>query len=94
MEAKCESCPFQEDTGSRGNWKEVREMVTKRCLTEKSQLCHKPQIKGKKPTHLCRGARDLQLRFMHQLGVIKAPTDEAWAEAWNELQTKKKASKV
>jgi hypothetical protein len=59
-------------------------------LTEASRECHQTGTNavggrtGKKPV-LCRGARDLQIQVMHRLGVIDAPTDEAWDRARKRL---------
>jgi hypothetical protein len=52
-------------------------------LSEGSRICHQTgtnAIGGRtgKPNQLCRGARDLQLRYFHTIGFIEAPTDEAW----------------
>jgi hypothetical protein len=79
MPAKCATCPFGED-GDR----ELRQRVESRLL-QASQICHHPRLHGKRETHLCRGGRDVQLQIMYQLRVIAAPTDEAWAEKWNEV---------
>jgi hypothetical protein len=80
MKAQCPTCPF----GPHGD-PALREKVSKRCLNEASQICHHPRTKGKKETHLCRGARDLQLQLFYIWGVIAAPTDEAWEEAWKKM---------
>lgn len=61
-------------------------MLTARVLSEASHLCHAPQLKGRAPTHLCRGARDLQLEVFHRLGVISEPTDAGWKEAVERLR--------
>lgn len=76
MAAKCTSCPFRE-----GGDPDLRARVSSLVLTEASQVCHHPAIAGKPQTHLCRGARDLQIEMFHRLGVIDSPTDEAWAQA-------------
>lgn len=73
MASKCATCPF----GPNGD-QEIRATVESRALTA-SQICHHPRTKGKRETHLCRGSRDLQLGIMAALGVIGAPTDEAWS---------------
>ena len=81
MAARCPSCPFNAD-----GCKEIRAMVERRCMTEASQICHHPAIKGKKETHLCKGARDFQLLMFYRLGVIAAPTQEAWDKAQEEMR--------
>lgn len=72
MKTKCVTCPF----GPNGD-RQVRTSVESRLL-QASQNCHHPRAKGKRETHLCRGARDWQLQVMHRLGVIAEPTDQAW----------------
>ena len=76
-DTKCSTCPF----GPNGN-QQIREMVERRILTEASQTCHSTGVAhGRQDTHLCRGARDFQLQVFRRIGVISAPTDEAWAKA-------------
>lgn len=76
MPAKCKTCPFR-----KGGFNELAPLVAHRCLIEASQICHHHVLSGKRERHLCRGARDLQLRVFYRLGVLAAPTDDAWAKA-------------
>lgn len=78
MKRKCSSCPFHEEHKEQ---RQIADMVRERCITEASQICHHPRLHDKKETHLCRGARDFQQQIFHRLGVISAPTDEAWEKA-------------
>ena len=80
MPNRCPSCPFN----PKGDV-QTRMMVTERCLSEASQICHHPRLKDKKETHLCRGARDVQLRVFYEYKFIDAPTDEAWDSKRREL---------
>ncbi len=81
MAAKCRTCPF----GPAGD-PELRSRIERTVLTAASQTCHHTGvIHGKPDTHLCRGARDLQLQFFHRLGFLPAPTDQAWKEKQKEL---------
>lgn len=85
MKESCATCPFR-DTG----WQELRTKIIKRILTEASQTCHSTgSVKGKRDTHLCRGARDAQLQFFFRLGVISEPTDKAWSEKATQLQNER-----
>lgn len=82
MPAMCGSCPFREGS----EYAELKKYLTEASMNE-SRICHSTGtggIKGRtgKPAKLCRGSRDFQLELMFKLGVISAPTDAAWAEAW------------
>ena len=88
--AMCASCPFRDDAPE---WaRALRPMLEASALTESSRECHRTgkaaaegiDGKGPKPgipALLCRGARDRQLALFHALGVVSAPTDEAWDDA-------------
>lgn len=79
MTSRCTTCPFNPDGDPH-----TRQTVLNRIL-EASQICHHPALHDKPETHLCRGARDVQLELMHRLKVIPEPTDTAWAEKWKEI---------
>ena len=78
MSEMCKTCPFREDKS--GRYKDVRlvSRIQYQVMSEASQICHHPRVSGHAETHLCRGARNYQLTIFYRLGVIKAPTDEAW----------------
>lgn len=78
MGAKCKTCPFAEDGCT-----DVAARVTRRVLSDASQVCH--STGWPEGTHLCRGARDIQLAAFHRLKFIAAPTDEAWDNKRKEL---------
>src|SRR4051794_31621422 len=93
MEKHCATCPFHA-----AGWTHVRELLTSRAM-QAAPICHstgsRALKKGKdwiKQAHVCRGARNLQLDMMFRLGVIKAPTDAAWAEKVNEMVLNSHAS--
>lgn len=80
----CATCPFREGSP----YAELQGLLAESALTEASRVCHStggknaihPNGTGKPPL-LCRGTRDIQLKAMAALGVISAPTDEAWEAA-------------
>lgn len=76
MKAKCASCPFRD-----GGDDKLAANVLRRNGLSSSQICHHPRLKGKKETHLCRGARDIQLGAMAAMKLIDEPTDEAFENA-------------
>jgi hypothetical protein len=79
MLTMCNTCPFRDD-----GYMELRSSVEAKLL-EKSQLCHAPRHKGKRETHICRGARDTQLKYFHRIGFLSEPTDDAWQAKLNEV---------
>jgi hypothetical protein len=74
----CATCPFRDGSPHA----DLRSVLEISALREASRLCHSTGVNAlyatDKPELLCRGARDLQLHVMHALGIITAPTDEAW----------------
>lgn len=81
---KCESCPFGkygEAIGSELGWEafaQLQSNLTISAISNGNRYCHHDELEGKPSTHVCRGARDIQLQYFHLIGVISAPTDEAW----------------
>lgn len=80
MMSNCASCPF----GPKGD-AELAQAVLDRTIGKGSQICHHPRIYGKRETHLCRGARDVQLKILVAMGFLNEPTDEAFALKSREL---------
>lgn len=79
MKTHCASCPFV--PGS--EFESLVPYLTECAMTSASGICHctgDSAIKGEtgKPERICRGSRDIQLRAFCAMGVITAPTDEAW----------------
>lgn len=88
LKTMCGTCPWRDDSPYAALKPELQ-MTLLSCSRE----CHctgTNAIGGRtgKPAALCRGARNDQLKMMHTMGVIAAPTDEAWAEAWEQLKPK------
>lgn len=81
MQSNCETCPFRPEGNPR-----LRASIEERVMTLASQTCHHTgSVHGKPDTHLCRGARDFQLKIFYRMGILDAPTDEAWAKAARKL---------
>lgn len=79
----CATCPFR----ARSKTAFVAPVIAERLVGDSSHICHST---GKNnafhertglPEHLCRGARDIQLKIFHAIGFLSAPTDEAWNDA-------------
>lgn len=83
MKKMCSTCPFHLKHEGQV---EIAIMVMERCITTASQICHHPRLSGKAETHICRGAREYQKKIFHRLGVISAPTDEAWDKAVRKIK--------
>jgi hypothetical protein len=81
MKSQCATCPFGENGDPR-----TQQSVTGRIIKlDHSQICHHPVLHNKKETHLCRGARDIQLRILTAMGLIAEPTDEAFTAKSREV---------
>lgn len=75
----CATCPFRPSSP----YRYLKDDLTKSALGEASRICHNTGSTGLLgrtgfPEHLCRGARQVQLKAMAGFGVIKAATDKAW----------------
>lgn len=86
MKEQCPTCPFRDENRHMAG---IAQRVSCDVLSKASQICHHPRLHGKKETHLCRGARNLQLEFFFRIGFLPAATDEAWAAKWAEMRAKK-----
>ncbi len=76
----CATCPFR--PGSKYVF--LASDLAMSAMTDTSRICHSTgsnnaihRRTGLK-AHLCRGARDIQLKNFAALGVISDATDEAW----------------
>ena len=87
---QCRTCPFREGVAKK--YRKVRSHIAVSALSDASRICHNTGADNLyhedtgKPEMLCRGARDLQIAFFHQIGFLSAPTDEAWAARVRELR--------
>lgn len=88
MDKKCGSCPFRID--SRGLYFDCKlvDRIKIDILSNSSQICHHPRLIGKEETHLCRGARDYQLKMFYRLVFLDSSTDKAWNEKNKALKKK------
>ena len=80
MRAKCPTCPYRDE-----GFVALRDETTRMVLTDASRICHHHELHHKKGTYLCRGARDVQLRYFYTIGFLPEPTDEAWAAKCRDL---------
>lgn len=89
-EKKCPTCPWIEGSP----YAALRTHLTASSMTGANRICHstgRSAIYGRtgKPAASCRGARDTMLAYFAASGFLSAPTDEAWAAKWKELQDAK-----
>lgn len=87
LKAMCATCPFRPGSPYAG----LANDLALSAMTEATRICHSTGRNaingrtGKKPK-ACRGARDIQLKLFTSFGILKEPTDAAWAEAWAALK--------
>jgi hypothetical protein len=74
MPACCATCFFHPENGDAAG----QASVTSRTLLTATLFCHKDQIAGRPPTHICKGMRELTCQVLHGMGLIPEPTDEAF----------------
>lgn len=78
----CATCPFR--VGSK--YACLAGHLAESALSDCSRICHSTgsnngiNRRTGKPSALCRGARDLQIKYFFSIGFLEAPTDEAWAK--------------
>src|SRR5262245_46371138 len=74
----CGTCPFRPGSP----YAYLAADLGRSAVQEASRICHSTGrsaiMRTRLKPHLCRGARDLQLKAMTALKVIEEPTDEAW----------------
>lgn len=90
-EVMCGSCPFRPGSP----YAYLMDELSACSLENASRVCHSTgssaiNRRTGKPPRICRGTRDIQLQVFHRLGVIAAPTDEAWADAVAAINRKNK----
>lgn len=89
---QCETCPFR--PGVDNKYAMLAPYLAQSALSEASRICHNTGSNNAfhrrtgKPSLLCRGARDIQLKVFADCGFIEAATDEAWEKKWNEVKPK------
>ena len=82
----CATCPFRKGSP----YAHLEAALTESAMTEASRICHSTgsnaiNAQTRKPSALCRGARNVQLQLFASIGFIDAPTDEAWAKRCRDL---------
>lgn len=88
---KCATCPFRDGSP----YEYLREHLTESALTEATRICHSTgsnnaiNRRTNKPARSCRGARDLQLKMFHDMGVLPEATDAAWTTLLAEINEKR-----
>ncbi len=87
MPKQCATCPFREGS----QYAYLAGDLGRSALGEASRICHSTGSNNAinrrtgKPSMLCRGARDLQLKYFTAIGFLDKPTDEAWESKRKEL---------
>ncbi len=86
VSVQCASCPWRDDRGIIRDQPEMLGNLMTAVLSRANQFCHAPALSGRAEMQICRGARDFQLQVFHRLGVLPAPTDQAWADTLSALK--------
>ncbi len=88
----CATCPWRKNSKYAFLKKDLQESA----LTRVSRICHSTGSNNAvnrrtgKPAKICRGARNEQLQMFHRLGLLKAPTDAAWAATFLQVCLKRR----
>jgi hypothetical protein len=94
-ETQCATCPWREGSP----YAHLREDLERSALSEASRICHSTgsnnaiNARTGLPERICRGSRDVQLRVLHGIGFLEAPTDAAWEKKWSEIKERKHHAK-
>lgn len=83
----CKTCPWRHGSP----YAALIPHLTESALTESNRICHSTGSSGilgdtHKPDKLCRGARNVQLRFFAEIGFLDEPTDAAWNNKIKEIE--------
>jgi hypothetical protein len=80
----CRSCPFAGSEPVR-LLPERYQQILSNLVNSQQHLCHSVDNKA-----ICRGGREIQLRWLCSIGALSEPTDEAFDAAINEVMDKYK----
>jgi len=68
----CKSCPFAGSDPVKLTPKAMQRYLEKLASLQSQHFCHSTSDK------ICRGGRDIQLKLLCAIGMLEAPTDEAF----------------
>lgn len=82
----CATCPFRPGSP----YADLAPTLAASAITEASRICHSTgssaiNYRTGKPPALCKGARNVQIDFLYNLGFLTATTDEAWSARCREM---------
>lgn len=81
----CKTCPFEGEKPfkpSPGNYAKYVENL----MGQGQHICH-----SSSETRICRGGRNLQIKWLCATGMLDEPTDEAFDKAVNDAMNKKQS---
>lgn len=81
--ATCRTCPFAHSHESAIALQST--IIARMFQDGGSQICHGTEAQNRKPTSLCRSARDRMLTLFFRMDFIDEATDEAWDAKRQEL---------
>lgn len=90
----CATCPWREGSP----YAHLANHLEERALGHESRICHSTgsnaiNARTGKAERLCRGARNVQLRFLKGIGFLADETDEAWTAKCQELNIEQDSRK-
>lgn len=90
---QCSTCPFREGSPVahvRGYIEKASFLTSRFChSTGGNRVVEEAKHTSRKQL-VCRGSRDLQLRFFVEIGFLKEATDECWAQKTKEIEQHEK----
>lgn len=86
MSKQCATCPWKGGANALQISPQGMAALTTMVLNKANVRCHYAAFSGKAEQKICRGARNLQLRVFHVLGVLDKPIDECWAKSLAKLR--------
>jgi len=81
----CKTCPFEGFLPSQISAKNMRRYV-ENLMGQGQHICH-----SSNNTRVCRGGRNLQLKWLCDIGMLDEPTDEAFDKEVNKAMENKQS---
>lgn len=77
----CRSCPYRDSDRLPLTNELIRDTIR-----QGDQPCQNERIKGQSEIYVCRGSRNVQLKFYYAVGVLSKPTDACFEKDFERLK--------